>query len=644
MIPSTLMDQGSRTAKSKTSPEHRLHPALAGLRHLNLEGRITFDDPDHHYASGGYGEVYTGILQLTAGDQVKVAIKRLRFALKEKDFIAKLVARELYIWSKSKHINILPLRGFIIDEIGLPSLISEWMDNGSALEYVKKHSECDVMHLILGIANGLAYLHNEGVVHADMKSDNVLVSSSGDAKICDFGISRAIDATQATLGGNTTRPGGPVGSIRWMAYELIAESEIYTKHTKESDVWAFGMTVYELLTKEVPYARIVDISQVIVSVIRGKLPSPNSFDDLPQWKQDVYRMCESCWTQDPANRITMADAVEVLTNQVLPLKMDDSDLQPTPHAVSEITLAAPQDPVELLHQTLAHLNYLNLDGSVTFDNPHQYYSTGGYAEIYIGTRDLPDRRQVKVAIKRLRFSLRDKDLIAEYTVKELYIWSKLDHHNILQLWGFINDENDYPSLISEWMENGSVLQYVKKNPDCDVMRLIIGTAEGLAYLHENDVVHSSIQSDNILVSASGDAKIIDFGFSHAMEATQVALGRNPTRLGGQTGSVRWTAYELLVDHETEAKHTKESDVWAFGMTVYEMLTEQLPYAHISVDVEVTMSVMRGDFPSLPLFAETWSSEKREVWKLCQSCWELDPKTRITMDGVVKALKVLSPHN
>lgn len=108
-----------------------------------------------------------------------------------------------------------------------------------------------------GISQGLAYLHERGVVHSDIKSvrdiwllnqialyaninqDNVLVSSSGDALICDFGCSRMITASQSLAKVSS----GLKGTPRYQAYELLSEGG-FKGYTKEADVWAFGMTVY----------------------------------------------------------------------------------------------------------------------------------------------------------------------------------------------------------------------------------------------------------------------------------------------------------------------------------------------------------------------------------------------------------------
>ncbi|THH06166.1 hypothetical protein EW145_g4266 [Phellinidium pouzarii] len=155
---------------------------------------------------------------------------------------------------------------------------------------------------------------------------------------------------------------------------------------------------------------------------------------------------------------------------------------------STSNLAVPIENHGDFHHTLSKFSHLNLSGSVEFDNPEQYHASGGYSEIYTGVLNLSDGKKVKVAIKRLRFARRDKGICEKFVMKELYIWAKLNHINILPLRGFIIDDNinRFPSLVSDWMEEGSVLDYIKGHPGCDLRPLILGIAEGLAYLHEKD--------------------------------------------------------------------------------------------------------------------------------------------------------------
>ncbi|KAI5122714.1 hypothetical protein M0805_009767 [Coniferiporia weirii] len=292
--------------------EDLLEKTLINLSALDLTGRVHYDNKPMK-CGGSSGDVFTGVYELPDRSKMVVAIKTLR---KLSDDIPKIAAKEIYVWSKLKHRNLILLLGFVNNpESGLPSLVSEWMEHGSVLAYVEGHPECDVLHLILGIAQGLEYLHDNGIVHSDIKSDNVLVDTSGEAVICDFGISRAINATQAALGGNTTALGGPKGSYQWMARELflVEGGPTSIKHTKETDVWAFGMTAYELLTKKRPYAEIHVPLSIPLAIISGKLPAPpEHMVTWPRRYQDVWELCGSCWTYDPKLRISMALVVKIL--------------------------------------------------------------------------------------------------------------------------------------------------------------------------------------------------------------------------------------------------------------------------------------------------------------------------------------------
>ncbi|KAI5119290.1 hypothetical protein M0805_008205 [Coniferiporia weirii] len=293
--------------------EELLRLSLTKLEDFNITGRVTFQRLNILKGRGGFGDIHTGVYKSPDRGDLAVAVKCLR-QVGQDTIIAKTAAKEMYIWSKLIHPNLLRLEGFITEEgYDLPSFVSEWMKNGSVLEFVKKRTECDVMRLILGTAEGLEYLHDCGVIHSDIKSDNVLVNSSEDAVICDFGISRATNATQSALGGNTTNPNGPGGSLRWMAYELIARSETYTKHTRESDVWAFGMTTYEILTKGRPYPHIHNNFQVQFTVLRKELPSPPpSFKAWPKGGRQVWDLMQFCWIFEPQSRVSMANVVKKL--------------------------------------------------------------------------------------------------------------------------------------------------------------------------------------------------------------------------------------------------------------------------------------------------------------------------------------------
>ncbi|KLO11712.1 kinase-like protein [Schizopora paradoxa] len=152
------------------------------------------------------------------------------------------LAREIRIWAMLKHANVLPLWGFTADEENsMPSLISEWMYKGTLFKFMKTFPKssrrtCKLLH---GISEGLEYLHSQKVIHADLKSQNVLISQSDEPLLADFGLSLTLMqySTAMSESGSSGK-----GTIRWMARELFDGAS--SKHNEETDVWAFGMVIY----------------------------------------------------------------------------------------------------------------------------------------------------------------------------------------------------------------------------------------------------------------------------------------------------------------------------------------------------------------------------------------------------------------
>ncbi|EJD08321.1 uncharacterized protein FOMMEDRAFT_144283 [Fomitiporia mediterranea MF3/22] len=274
--------------------------------HLNLKGQLS-RKRNKSVSTGAYRDISRGKCNVEGRGKIKVAIKCLRFYLE--DDIKLLFEKEVYVWSKLKHNNILPLLGYDFNKAtGYPLLVSEWMDNRSAWAYVRLHPEANVMHLVSGIAQGLAYLHEKDVVHSDIKSDNILVSDSSEALICDFGCSRMLVASRTFV--NPTS--GLRGTSSYLAYELVAEQHS-SGHTKQTDVWAFRMTVFELLTRKRPFEGLSDV-QAIVALQNYNLPAfPEVLATKVSAKESeiLKTICWSSWKQRPSERPSMTDASEL---------------------------------------------------------------------------------------------------------------------------------------------------------------------------------------------------------------------------------------------------------------------------------------------------------------------------------------------
>jgi len=157
----------------------------------------------------------------------------------------------------------------------------------------------------------LCYLHGIGIVHGDLRADNVLASPSGQPLLADFGQSRMNESPYSKGFYNTETHRG---STRWMAYEIchVDEDEIFCPNAK-ADVWAFGMTMLELLTSEVPYAHIRSEERVVAEIVNGKLPPKpiiKKSDPDAKLKHFMRSVCRKCWTKNPKKRPSMRDVLD----------------------------------------------------------------------------------------------------------------------------------------------------------------------------------------------------------------------------------------------------------------------------------------------------------------------------------------------
>jgi len=289
-----------------TSSEKLLSHSLTGRSHLDLTGNV-IEEKSFIAAQGGYADVYKGSC-LIRGKRVQVAIKRLRIHVGVDWDVVKNFAKEIRVWAKLSHPNVLPLLGYTM-EGKYPSLLSEWMERGSLKFCMTKLSMSELFSMAVGIAQGLSYLHSNGVIHCDLKTDNVLVSDVGTPLLTDFGISRL--QSSSTTGYNTE---SVRGSTRWLAYEFFDisdnDDDAPPGHNEKTDVWSYGMTLLELITGDVPYAYIKNDLRVMFAIVNGQLPCEPSFTGSSSdvaLRRYMWSICHSCWIKDPMRRPSIAE-------------------------------------------------------------------------------------------------------------------------------------------------------------------------------------------------------------------------------------------------------------------------------------------------------------------------------------------------
>lgn len=296
---------------SNTKAEERAKPALDD-RLLIPFNQLKYNTRDR-LGQGSFGIVYRGILH-----GAKVAIKVLRVPEEEGTISIpqKLLdawMRELHVMAGLRHDNIQDLRGYCMTPEG-PAIVSKYYARGSMADVLKqglsnpkRRAELTWarrLQMAVDVAAGIMYLHSHSpaILHRDLKAINCFLDEHWRALVGDFGLTKQMHERNkaAISSGGVTNP-------RWMAPELLTDTEMGESHyTTKTDVYAFGCTMYEMLTWRAPWGSATHweilnrMGKVERPLLPGRLPGPDNeqFEELPA----LISLMKQCWAQDPEQR------------------------------------------------------------------------------------------------------------------------------------------------------------------------------------------------------------------------------------------------------------------------------------------------------------------------------------------------------
>ena len=299
---------------------------------------------------GAFGSVYRA-LNMSTGETV--AVKQIRLADLPRPEL-RVITMEIDLLKNLDHPNIVKYLGFVKSTESL-NIILEYCENGSLHSISKnfgKFPEHLVAFYMSQVLHGLLYLHDQGVIHRDIKGANILTTKKGDVKLADFGV-----ATRTT----TLHESSVVGTPYWMAPEVIELAGA----TTASDIWSLGCTIIELLDGKPPYHKMQPMHALFRIVNDDHPPLPEGaspvvrdflmqcFQKDPNLRVSARKLLKHPWivnsskrgSQQPKQRVDHEEAVKSVQQWNEALKSPDSSIRKVgPNTLSPIPPNRQQRP------------------------------------------------------------------------------------------------------------------------------------------------------------------------------------------------------------------------------------------------------------------------------------------------------------
>ncbi|XP_071948320.1 tyrosine-protein kinase ABL1-like isoform X2 [Antedon mediterranea] len=245
---------------------------------------------------GQYGEVYEAIWKKY---NRTVAVK----TLKEETMKVEEFMREAAVMKTIKHPNLVQLLGACTREPPF-YIVTEFMQHGNLLDYLRENDQTTLpaialMHMATQVASAMSYLEDVNFIHRDLAARNCLLGENHLVKVADFGLARIIQGEVYTAQAGAKFP------IKWTAPESLA----YNKFSNKSDIWAFGILLWEIATYGASPYPGVELQHVYEKLENGyRMERPEGCPG------DVYNLMKKCWEWMPVDRPNFRDVYEELNN------------------------------------------------------------------------------------------------------------------------------------------------------------------------------------------------------------------------------------------------------------------------------------------------------------------------------------------
>ncbi len=275
-------------------------------------GRIIADryQLDRVLGHGGMGVVYEATHKWT---ERKLAVKVLQTPVSESDILLKRFFQEARAAAALSHPNVVDVLDLGLDEAGEAYIVLELLPGESLEDRIEREGRLSpkaTLDILLPILDALGLAHEHGIVHRDLKPANIFLSHDARGrlipKLLDFGVAKLLEREDTTLSPKT-RPGAMLGTVHYMAPELVLEDDAVTPRC---DVWSMGVVLYRCLAGVLPFEAMAHSTLLVKIATQDHDPLALRAPDVPA---PIREAVERALVREPAARYAkVGDLVSAL--------------------------------------------------------------------------------------------------------------------------------------------------------------------------------------------------------------------------------------------------------------------------------------------------------------------------------------------
>jgi serine/threonine protein kinase len=480
----------------------------------------------------------------------------------------------------------------------------EFMPGGSLADRIARGplSAGEVIRIGLEIIEPLAYTHELGIVHRDIKPGNILFNAEGHAILADFGIASRLDGQEVRpdedLIAITTSLSVPAGTIEYASPEQLQGFP----SGPEADLWSLGVTLWHMVTGHSPF-RTGNVFQTMFAIVSGGT-------EVPEELGEFRFLIRSLLSRDPGERMTAA-AVEVELRRLWTAAGSGSPTGPPgPPAPPAPPVRPAVRPQPREGDVLAGRYALN-----------HVVSTSGAEVRWEAFDNVLLRHVVAVTPRELATGTEeDSQEPRDRFLRTARVLSQIHHPSVQSIYDVL-DHHDRPWAIMELVEGRTLREIITWGPVGlrTTARIGVNVLEALDHIHRTGSVHRDIKPQNIIVAESDEVFLTGFEIARPFNEPPI------TQTGFAVGSPQYIAPESILGND----EGPAVDVWCLGLTLLAAATGSPPFFGNDSPLQIIRSILEDPI-EIP-------SELGPLRPVLLGMLNKDPSQRPTVEDVQAAL-------